>query len=268
METTAFSHTGNIGDCIAAIPAMNEYFKKTGKQIDLYLKTNVPATYYEGATHPTRDATGGQVMLNSKMVEMMVPLFLAQPCIASVKEWEEEEIAVRLEAIRESYVGMPNLCLSRWYFYVYPDLAADLTKTWLTIPETDKDIAKGKIMITRSERYLNDRVDYSFLKPYEDELLFSGTMREYNNFCMAFDLNVKKLTVNTFLDVGQAIQQSRFHISNQTMAFQISQGLKKPRIVELCGFAPNVMVQGEGAYDFFAQPALEYYFAELYKKTA
>jgi hypothetical protein len=57
-----------------------------------------------------------------------------------------------------------------------------------------------------------------------------------------------------------------FHVSNQTMAFQISQGLKHPRIVELCEFAPNVLVIGEDAYDFFAQSGLEYYVAIMYNK--
>jgi len=149
---------------------------------------------------------------------------------------------------------------------VYPDLACDLTKPWLTIPDTDKDLAKGKIIITRTERYLNEYINYEFLQPYEDELIFSGTMREYNNFVMRYGLQIEKLTVNTFLDLAQAIKQSMFHITNQTMANQISTGIFKPAILETCTYAHNCMPIGEDRYDFLSQAGLEYYFKLLYDK--
>ena len=43
----------------------------------------------------------------------------------------------------------------------------------------------------------------------------------------------------------------------------VIQGLDIPRILEVCGFAPNVIVYGDHAYDFLAQNALEYYFHKL-----
>lgn len=268
METTAtFSHNGNIGDVFAAIPAMREYHKKTGKKIILYLEKDVKAFYYEGATHPTK-TDGGNVMLNQQVIDMMKPLLMAQDFMEDVKTWVDERVETNLSEFRNTYVGMPNFSINRWIFYVYPDLACDLSGVWMQVPDAEKDFAKGKIIITRSERYNNDRTDYSFLKQFEDDLIFSGTMREYNNFCMRFDLNIKKLAITNFLDLAQAIKQSRFHISNQTAAYQISQGIKKPSILELCGFAPNCIPIGEDCYDFFAQPAVEYYFGYLNEKTA
>lgn len=267
-ETTSFSHTGNIGDVWASIPAMGEYYRKSGKKIVLYLAKEIKAFYYEGAVHPTKSSEGHPVMLNENVIEMMKPLLLVQPFIEDVKIWVDEKIEVSLELIRDTYVGMPAFSINRWYFYIYPDLACDLSKVWLTVPNPEKDYATGKIIITRSERYRNDRINYEFLKPYEEELLFCGTMREYNNFCMAYDLNVRKLTINNFLELAQAIKQCKFHITNQTQAFQLSTGQKKPLLLELCGFAPNCIPVGEDAYDFLAQPALEYYFNLLHKKTA
>jgi hypothetical protein len=267
MIKNTFLSSGNAGDTIAAIPAMREFFRKTGIRPILYLREGVEAFYYEGAVHPVKsEATGKNVMLNRKMIEMLIPFLKAQSFFEDVKLWEGEDVGTDLDQIRETSVGMPGLSINRWYFYVYPDLACDLTKPWLEIPPTEKNLAKGKIIITRTERYLNDYISYSFLKPYEDELIFSGTMREYNNFCMSFDLNIPKLTVNNFLDLAQAIDQSRFHISNQTMANQISQGVFKPSILEVCTFAPNCIQVGEDRYDFLAQPALEYYFDLLRNK--
>lgn len=268
MGTASFSHTGSIGDAWASIPAMREYYRKTDKKIILYLEKDIKAEYYEGATHPTKDSKGNMCMLNDAMINMMIPLFKEQSFIEDVKVWTDEKIQIPLGMIRETYVGMPNFSINRWYFYVYPDLACDLSGIWLDVPDTEKDYAKGRIIITRSERYRNDRINYMFLKKYEDELLFCGTMREYNNFCMSYDLNVRKLVINNFLELAQSIKQCRFHITNQTQAFQLSEGQKIPRILELCGFAPNCIPIGEDAYDFFAQPALEYYFDLLYKKTA
>lgn len=263
MQTAKFSHTGSIGDCLAAIPAMRQYYRLTGKKIILYLISGVRAVYYEGATHPTVNEKNEMVMLNSKAIEMMKPLFMAQDFIEDVIETTEDITgAIRLHQFRETYTGLPAFSINRWYFYAFPDLTCDLSGVWMTIPGTDKDFAKGKIIITRTERYQNG-ADYSFLKPYEDDLIFSGTTREWNQFCMAFDLNVKKLTVTSFLDIAQAIKQSRFHITNQTMAFQISEALKHPRILELCSFAPNCIPIGENAYDFHRQPGLEYAFHKL-----
>lgn len=263
METTSFSHTGNIGDVWASIPAMRQHYINTGKKVNLFLEKDIPATYYEGAVHPTKDDKGGSVMLNQKMIDMMIPLLKEQDFINDVKVWEDEKIDCYLAWFRETHVGLPNFSINRWYFYVYPDLTCDLSGVWLQVPDAEKDFAKGKILITRSERYRNEYIDYSFLKPYEDECLFCGTMREYNNFCMAYGLNIPKFNINNFLELAQAIKQCRFHITNQTQAFQLSEGLKVPRILELCSFAANCIPIGNNAYDFHAQLGLEYAFHKL-----
>lgn len=266
---STFLSSGNSGDTLAALPSMREFYRKTGIKPTLYLRKDVEAFYYEGAVHPIKNSeTGKNVMLNQQMIDLLTPLLKAQPFLEDVKVWVDEPIGCDLDAIRETNVGMPSLSINRWYFYVYPDLACDLSEQWLTVPDSDKNLAKGKVIITRTERYRNENIDYSFLKPYEDELIFSGTMREYNTFCMQFDLNIKKLTVDNFLTLAQAIKQSRFHITNQTMANQISTGLGHPSILEVCTFAPNCIPIGEDRYDFLAQKGLEYYFNVLYKKTA
>jgi hypothetical protein len=268
MKTFSMLHPGNIGDCWAAIPAMREYYTKTGKKVVLYLEKDRKAEYYEGAVHPTKDENGTACMLNQKMIEMMIPLLKEQDFIADAKVWDKEPVQLDLGEIRNTNVGMPNFSINRWYFYVYPDLSCDLSGVWLQVPNAEKNYAKGKIIITRSERYHNPNINYGFLKPYEDDLLFCGTMREYNQFCMSYDLQIRKMHINNFLELAQAIKQCRFHITNQTQAFQLSEGQKIPRILELCNFAPNCIPIGFDAYDFFAQAGLEYYFTLLHKKTA
>lgn len=271
MQLATFSHTGNIGDVYAAIPAMRQFHLKTGKGIKLYLVKDVHGVYYEGAVHPTKSESGINVMLNQKMIDMMTPLLLAQGFIKEVATITEEEYKVtdilcHLEWIRESNVGMPNFPIQKWYSTIFPDLDFDLSEEWLHVPKAPLSLSSqvlGKIMITRSERYTNPLLDYSFLKPYEDDLVFCGTMREWNIFCMMYDLNVKKFNISNFLELAQAINVCKFHISNQTQAFQLSEGIKSPRMLEACVGAPNCIPVGKNAHYYLNQVALECFFHKL-----
>jgi len=261
--TKAFLHAGNIGDVWSAVPAMRQYFRSTGNKIILYLKRDQPAEYYEGATHPTKNDNGDMVCLNQKMIDMMIPLLKEQDFIEDAKTWNDEKIDVDLNGIRVVNVGMPALSINRWTFYAFPDLACDLSKVWLQVPMATKNFSRGKILITRTDRYTNQNADYSFLKPYEDDCLFIGTMREYNNFCMGFDLNIRKLNVENFLEYAQAIDQSKFFMANQTQGYQLCQGIFHPSVLEVSIYAPNVIPIGREMYDFINQRGLEYYFHKL-----
>jgi hypothetical protein len=262
-KTMTFLHEGTIGDVWASLPAIKQCYKMTGKKATLYLVNGQKAHYYEGAIHPTKNKEGSMVMLNMKMIKMMIPLLKAQEYIEDATVWKDEPIQVDLNKIRETFVNMPNHSLSRWYFYVFPDLACDLSKKYIKVPDTEKDFAKGKIIVARTERYQNLTIDYSFLKKYQKDLVFSGTELERIIFNARFGLKLKQIAIKNFLELAQAIKQSKGVLSNQTQIFQIAEGLKTPRIVELCRIAPNVEPIGENAFEFYAQEGLEYYFHKL-----
>lgn len=265
IETTMFLHSGSIGDTWASLPAIRQHCVDTKKKAIIYLENGRNTWYYEGAVHPTVNDEGKMVMLNRSVIEMMIPLLKAQPFIQDAKEWEKEPIHIDLNQIRETYVGMPNFCISRWYFYKWPDMSCDLTKKWLTVPDTETNFAKDKIIITRTERYNHPDISYSFLQPFQKDILFCGTDLEYLIFQHRFNLfQIGRLKINNFLELAQALKQCKFHISNQTQAFQLSQGLKIPRIVELCKIAPNVIPIGKDAYDTMSQFGMEYSFSKLY----
>lgn len=268
MITKTFAHFGNTGDILASLPAMREFYNKTKIKPTLYLVKDHPAEYYNEAVHPIKNEFGQNVSLNEVMISMLMPLLKQQDYLQDVimiesKDYESYNIDFNLSKIRDAFYNIPFGDIRRWYFYLYPELACDLSKQYILVPDTDKDFAKDKIVICRTERYQNEQIDYSFLKEYEDNLVFSGTMREYNNFCMQFDLNIRKLNISNFLELAQALKQSKGLMSNQTMIFQIAEGMKIPRVVELCSYAPNVIPVGEQAYDFYAQMAAELYFHTL-----
>lgn len=271
---TSMVHCGNTGDVIASLPSIRQFYVKTGIKPILYLVKDHPAEYYEGATHPVRNDEGNFVSLNAEMIRMLIPLLKEQDYIADVIQIEIGDIVfaqqyaettdgkrhINLSYIRDTFCNIPYGDIRRWYFMIYPDFTCDLSKQYIHVPSTEKNIAKDKIIICRTERYTNNELNYSFLKEYEDNLVFAGTTREWNNFCMNFDLEIKKLHVENFLELAQGLEQSKGLISNQTMIFQIAEGLKMPRAVEICSYAPNVIPTGENAFDYLHQVPLEVYF--------
>lgn len=258
MEFSAFKASSNFGDLISLIPAMRKDCQITGKKAIIYLRKNVEAFYYDGATHPVMKGNK-QVMINDHIFDMIRPLLLAQDFVEDVKEWRGEKVKLDFDILYEMNINKPNGSLNRWIFYIYPDLSTNLSNEWINVPDTGANLANDKIIITRSERYNNPLISYFFLKEIEDKLLFAGTKQEHDKFCKDFDLQIEFLKVDNFLILAQALKQCLFHISNQTGTFQISEGLKIPRILELCSAVPNVFIIGDKAFDFYFQVGLEYY---------
>src|ERR1700733_11395336 len=99
--TSPWLHSGSIGDCLAAIPCITEFYRQTGKKVILHLEKDHPARYYEGATHPTRNSENKMVMLNQQVIDMLIPLLKEQEAIQDAKVWEGENIKVDLNVIRQ-----------------------------------------------------------------------------------------------------------------------------------------------------------------------
>jgi len=258
-KQVSFIHFGNTGDVIASLPAIREFYVKSGVKPDIFLKSGHKAEYYEGATHPVLDEKGETVSLNDYMIEMLIPLLEAQHYIKSVSKFDGQHIDLNLSLIRNNFVNMPFGDIRRWYFYIFHDLACNLSEQYISVKDTWWDFAKQKLIVCRTERYINFHISYKFLRDYEDELVFAGTDYELEKFNKENGLSLKKLEVKSFFELAQALKQSKGLLSNQTMIFQIAEGLKIPRIVELCHFAPNVIPVGENAFDFYSQTAVEYY---------
>jgi len=69
-------HSGNIGDIIYSLPAMNKTSQIHNKKVTVLLQTNVRAQY---ADHPNFNHPSGSVQLNHKGAEMLKPLLLSLP---------------------------------------------------------------------------------------------------------------------------------------------------------------------------------------------
>lgn len=242
---TSFKHSGNSGDIIYSLPAVFE-LAKNGKA-RFYFHTNQPATY-DKVYHPL-----GNIMLNDKIVDMLRPLLLHQPQIASVKKLEGENIDYDLDGFRNYPILQDRGSIVRWYAYVY-GISYNTSTPWLVAPHNEQ--YNDTIVIARSHRYRSPLVDYSFLKQYSN-ILFVGVEEEYEDIKKTLP-DIQYKPVADFLELATIINSSKLFIGNQSFPFALAEGLKVKRLLEVYYKSPNVVVEGEGANDFMFQPQFEY----------
>ena len=259
-------HLANAGDIIAVLAGLKEIHRKYGKKIIFYQWLNVQAQYYQGASHPILDSNGNMVCMNKTTFDMMKPLMLAQDYIEDFREWQGEKVHVDLDIIRNKlFVNMPFGMIQSWIMMAYPDMACDLSKSWLNVSASDK--YKDKIIINFTERYRNTMISYFFLKEHQQDLVFTGTEKEYKAFCELWSIDVPRIELTNFLELAEYIKGCRFFMGNQSSGWNMANAMGVPRIVEMCQFAPNCQpFVGEYNYGFYHQDALQYYFNELKEK--
>lgn len=275
-------HFCNIGDVVASLAGLKSYHEKTGKKVIFCQQLNVPADYYAGATHPVRDDNNTMVMCNQKMFDMVRPLLLSQSYIQDMEVFRGQPINFDLDRIRkEIFVNIPNQAIQQWLFMAYPDLAYDLSKSWIDIGDVDisdcslshpnvvtetisiEDL-ENKIIVNFTERYRNQHLHYFFLKEYQEMLIFAGTESEHKQFCDKWGLTMPRLIVTDFLQLAYIIKKSKFLFGNQSFCWNVAEAMKTPRLLEVCEYAPNCQpFIGEHSYGYLHQSAIKYYFKLL-----
>jgi len=265
------------GDLIQSLAGIREVCRKFNRPAHLHLGLGLIGFFYEGAKHPDDG-----ILLQEHNVKMLKPLLLSQDWIVEVSTFtyrRENEGTPEYQFIPEidqskTYIDLdmmvnpdvdinkPYGCITRWPFYIYPEMACDISKPWLFVPTNDM-VPPNTIIINRTERYRNEQINYSFLKPLESRLLFAGLDHEWRDFSEKFNLKIPLLRVNDFLELAIVIKSSSFFIGNQSLCMALAEAIKVPRILEACDFAPCNIPTGEKAYDFYYQRCFESYVREL-----
>ncbi|RYY87711.1 MAG: hypothetical protein EOO15_11125 [Chitinophagaceae bacterium] len=247
-----FRHGGNAGDVIYALPALRAL--ADGRPATLWLEVDRPADYHFSLQHVM-----GNVMMNRRMVEMLMPLLSAQSYIHECAPYAGGPVDAELDAFRGGHILLDRHHIARWNFLLY-GINADLGQPWLAA-EPDTSLEKT-IVLARSSRYHMQGITYHFLNDYED-LVFVGVPEEYE----AMKRVLPKLQfrpVANFLELAQIIAGCRFFIGNQSFPFSIAEGLKVPRLLEVDINVPNVIVEGPNGYDFCFQEPFERLVHDLY----
>lgn len=268
-KTVIVKHYANIGDLISTLAGLKSYAESKNRTLVYCQQLNVVGDYL-GQPHPTKDKDDKMVMCNQQMFDMIKPLLLAQKYISDFQIFNGQEIDIDLDVIRTKvFVNIPHQSIQQWPIMAFPELACDLSKTWIAVPNTyylDYDL-KDKVILNFTERWRNPSISYYFLKKYQRSLIFSGTENEHKLFCESWELDMPYLEVSDFLYLAVALKKCKFLLSNQSFMFNLSFAMHTPHILELFQNADNCQTFiGKDSYGFLHQTSVEYYFDLLMNK--
>jgi hypothetical protein len=185
-------------------------------------------------------------------LHVIAPLLEAQPYINVAKPHEGEPVHWLAGDFRVHHELTRSLAWAHLMHYLgshsLPKVLPDFREPWLTAQPDPR--ATGKIIINRTSRYNNRFFRWGdILKHYNTSLLFIGTREEHTAFCNTFGPVTYQPTAD-LLEAARLIAGSALFIGNQSACFAIAEGLKHPRLLEVCLYQPDVIVQAsqEGLY--------------------
>lgn len=255
-EGLNYSHTGNAGDVIYALPVIKQLSSLIDKPHQLLLKVNEPMRLSMGLVHPLNN-----VMLNEQSVKLLSPLLESQHYISKCDLYTNQHIDINLSLFRKSGIFLDRGNIARWNFYT-TGVTANLSEQWLFV---EPDLSyHDTIVIARSQRYQNPIINYSFLSKYK-KVVFLGVKEEFK----ALKKNVptlKHVEIEDFLEMSRIIAGCKLFIGNQSFPYSLAEGLKVPRILETYYSSPNVIPEGKNGHDFYFQKHFEFLVEELYNK--
>jgi len=248
-----FLHSGHIGDIINVLPVIKA-LSNTHK-CNLYININKPLAI----KHYAHQA--GNVYINKKIYNMLLPLFKSQDYINDVQIFSNQEIDINFDIIRDLPINI--LFDNLRYGFQIAGVQPNIEQPYLNVGKHEKIF--NKIIILRSLRYQNHFINYKFLKNYDD-LFFVGTRDEYEVLKKEVN-NLQFYNCKDFLEMAMIINSSRFFVGNSSVGIDIAEALKKPRLLEACPHFPARQVHGKDAYDFYFQAHFEKFFKILYEKN-
>lgn len=262
MRTFSVKNSLPAGDLLSALPGMRQAWADTGKKAIIYQRLNMIGEGWFGGASPFKNDEGLPVCMNEKMFYALYPLLKSQEYVEDFLIYTGEPVEIDLDKTRSEYnVNVPKGLINRWPFYIYPQMTADLSQQWLSVKP---QYPTSQIVLNFTDRYRNDFINYFFLKEYEDNCVFVGLPGECDRFNKQWNLNVPFIKCPDLLFLAELLSACKLFLGCQSMAFQIAEGLKIPRILEVCSVWPNVIPQGANGYDFYHQGALEFFVKKLF----
>ena len=266
MNVIKYLISSPSGDLISFLSGIRQIWVDTGKKGVIYHRLDMVGSSYDGAIHPYHNDEKEPVCFNQYSFDMMRPLLLSQDYIEDYVVYKGQEFDFDLDRVRrKDFTNQPLGSLNRWPNYVFPQMAADLSQEWVSLPEGINNPYKNKIILNFTQRHRNTFLTYFFLKEYQQKLIFAGVQKERDVFCQQWDLDISLMQVDNFYELAKNIKNCMFYMGNQSFCFQLAEAQKTPRLLEIFPLMPNVIPIGENAYDYYFQDAVEFYFNKLLK---
>ena len=249
MQNNVFYNPGAFGDIIYSIPFCLSCVGTTSyKDLD---KNKYTLILDLCCVHKTVGHFD-QAFQNLKKVADLVRL---QPYIGNLicqkrVDWASFK-ALDLGIIRKGRIDMNRGDISIRNNFLRRQMSYyNLYQPWLIVPQNDNfNYMRNKIVVFRSNRYNNNRMNYSCLKDLANRIVFIGTQKQYTDFCLKHGFKCLFYKLNNFIEACQILQKCAFCIGNQTFFFALAQSLKVPRILESYKNLPDVIPHGDNAND-------------------
>lgn len=205
-----FGHQGDIGDVLAALPAIRAM---GGGELVIGFKPGEKR---------------GRESMEGKRFEVIRPLLAAQPYITGV-QWDKNFAGVTHDFSDFRHDHVLGQSLLHWQAKHFGVAAS--TDPWLSgvTPRTDM---RGRIIVARTARYWNWQFPWpAIVNLHRDRILFIGLPDEHKQFQTLVG-PVEYLPTSDMLDVAEVIAGSDILIANQTAACWVGLGLGHPLIQE------------------------------------
>jgi hypothetical protein len=226
-----FHHSGLAGDAIYALPAMLDLARRVDRRPRLLLDPRP---------------------LDWSGADRLLPLLAEQPGFDSGL-YAGEPIDIDLDRFRNLPFDLSRGYLARMYTLLLP-CCPDLAAPWLMIEPDER--YRGSIVVNRTSRYRNPGISYRFFGRYPD-LLFLGLESEYENVRTEVGSRLRWVPTADLAAAARVIAACRLFVGNQSSCFAIAEGLKVPRVLEVCPYCPNVIPHGSDGWDTLLQPHFE-----------
>lgn len=201
----AFLHSGDLGDIVAAMPAMRDLGGGT-----VYLVSTPSITKH----------------MTPERFSAIKPLLKAQEYIEDVKMWNHEPITHNFANFRSHY--RRNLNLSQIQaMYIGTNTEGSL-RPWIhAVPKPN-----GRVVIHRSPRHQNDLFPWrGLIRHFGKRLLYCGVRFEYEEFARG-NGDVEFYETRDLLELAEMIAGSELFVGNQSSPYWIAEGLKHRCILE------------------------------------
>lgn len=211
-----FRHSGDYGDIIEALPVLQE--AKNGPH-SLFLVDRPDITnMMSGREHG------------------IIPLLQRQPYIKECR-MGEDVVDIDFCLFRQPFHKATITLLDAQRNYVNSRYKTNFTtrgaEPWLHNIEPSPD-SKDRVVIARSFRYNNHLFHWDeIVKHYGPRLLFIGLPEEHERFVAMYG-PVEHRPTKDLLEVAQVIKGSSLFIGNQSSPLAVAEGMKHPRIAEIC----------------------------------
>jgi len=251
-EEINFLHSGHLGDAINALPLIKEISKT--KKCNYYIEANKTLpNHILDSHHPF-----GNVYLNNKSVDMLLPLIKSQKFIKNSEKYSNQPIDINLNVFREFPLNF-NIDSVRWYFHL-TGIHANLNETYIEVNHHND--FSNKIIIARSLRRKNYLINYKFLNKYKNTL-FLGMENEYLDLKNEIT-NLEFYDCKDFLEMAMIMKNCKIFIGNLSFGFALAEAMKIPRLLESGPDFPLVYPNGKNGYDFYFQRHFEKLFEKIY----